>query len=203
MIYKFALLKRGIKSGLRSISTPNIISLFKENLALFRLTNLVTQYPKVQRNSELNEVIEKKEILDSFLKNNIKPLQYDRAEEVDHDFFKDLLKMGLFSAPKELGGLGFNASQSSLLLECLPKYDLAVAVMFGVQQTIGSNAILKYGSTFLKSTYIPKLSCGEMIGCFCLTESEAGSDASSIKTFAIYDGSNDSWVLNGTKIWFT
>ncbi|KAF0988716.1 hypothetical protein HZS_7868 [Henneguya salminicola] len=174
MIYKFALLKRGIKSGLRSISTPNIISLFKENLALFRLTNLVTQYPngfnskiiKVQRNSELNEVIEKKEILDSFLKNNIKPLQYDRAEEVDHDLFKDLLKMGLFSAPKELGGLGFNASQvymplthlqSSLLLECLPKYDLAVAVMFGVQQTIGSNAILKYGSTFLKSTYIPKV----------------------------------------------
>src|SRR5690606_6492905 len=77
--------------------------------------------------------------------------------------------------------------------------DSGLRTFVSVQGSLAMSAIYKHGSEEQKQQWLPKMAAGEAIGCFGLTEPTAGSDPSSMKTFARRDG--DDWVINGSKRW--
>ena len=79
--------------------------------------------------------------------------------------------------------------------------DGACSTILSVNNSVVCGPLLKFGSDFLKETYLKPLASGEKLGCFCLTEPQAGSDASALKTKAVKDG--DSYVISGTKQFIT
>jgi alkylation response protein AidB-like acyl-CoA dehydrogenase len=104
------------------------------------------------------------------------------------------------SIPTEYGGMGMDFKTSMLAAEAVGgghSFSVAISAHSG----IGTLPILYYGSEEQKQKYIPKLASGEWLGCYCLTEPSAGSDANSGKTKAVLEG--DQWNLNGQKMWIT
>jgi alkylation response protein AidB-like acyl-CoA dehydrogenase len=77
----------------------------------------------------------------------------------------------------------------------------ATSVLMSVHSSVGCGPILKYGTDAQKRRYLPDMAQGTAIGCFCLTEPQAGSEAHNLKTRAVLDG--ESWVLNGAKQFVT
>jgi alkylation response protein AidB-like acyl-CoA dehydrogenase len=128
---------------------------------------------------------------------------WDEKAELPAEFIEELKGFGLFGLviPEEHGGLGFGASAYSRALQEVARFDAAVAVTIGAHSSIGMRGLLLFGTAEQRERFYPKLSTGEMIAAFCLTEPGSGSDAASIKTTAVREG--DDWVLNGSKIWIT
>ncbi len=112
----------------------------------------------------------------------------------------DLGLMGM-TAPEDLGGAGMDFTSYILAINELSKVSAVVAVILSVHTSVGTNPILLFGTDEQKEKYVPKLASGEYLGAFCLTESEAGSDAASIKTRAVKSG--DHYILNGSKVFIT
>jgi alkylation response protein AidB-like acyl-CoA dehydrogenase len=108
--------------------------------------------------------------------------------------------MGIMVDPK-YGGSGLDAISYVLIMEELSKVDASASVIVSVNNSLVCYGIESYGSDAQKQKYLPKLATGESIGAFCLSEPEAGSDATSQKTTAIDMG--DHYVINGTKNWIT
>lgn len=108
--------------------------------------------------------------------------------------------MGIMVDPK-YGGSGMDTISYALVMEELSKIDASASVMVSVNNSLVCYGIETYGSANQKEKYLPKLATGEWIGAFCLSEPEAGSDATSQKTTAIDCGEH--YVLNGTKNWIT
>ena len=108
--------------------------------------------------------------------------------------------MGMMTAP-EYGGSGMDTISYCLAMEEISKIDNSVSVCMSVQNSLVQYAIESYGSEAQKAKYLPPLASGEVIGAFCLSEPEAGSDATSQQTTAIDKG--DYYLLNGTKNWIT
>lgn len=108
--------------------------------------------------------------------------------------------MGVMVDPK-YGGSGMDAISYVLIMEELSKIDASASVMVSVNNSLVCYGIESYGTELQKEKYLPKLASGEWIGAFCLSEPEAGSDATSQKTTAIDMG--DYYLLNGTKNWIT
>jgi acyl-CoA dehydrogenase family member 9 len=128
---------------------------------------------------------------------------WDEKAELPPEFIDELRNFGLFGLviPEDQGGMGFGAAAYSRALQEVAKFDASVAVTIGAHSSIGMRGLLLFGTEAQRARYYPKLSTGEMIAAFCLTEPGSGSDAASIKTTAVKDG--DDWVLNGSKIWIT
>lgn len=108
--------------------------------------------------------------------------------------------MGMMVNPK-YGGGGMDTLSYTLALEEIAKVDASAAVIMSVNNSLVCWVIEKYGSEEQKQKYLSRLVTGEWIGAFCLSEPEAGSDATSQKTEAILQG--DHYLLNGTKNWIT
>jgi len=108
--------------------------------------------------------------------------------------------MGIMVDPK-YGGSGMDAISYVLIMEELSKIDASASVMVSVNNSLVCYGLESYGSEEQKQKYLTKLATGESIGAFCLSEPEAGSDATSQKTTAIDMG--DHYVINGTKNWIT
>lgn len=108
--------------------------------------------------------------------------------------------MGIMVDPK-YGGSGMDAISYVLIMEELSKIDASASVMVSVNNSLVCYGLESYGSEEQKQKYLTKLATGEFIGAFCLSEPEAGSDATSQATTAIDMG--DHYVLNGTKNWIT
>jgi len=87
------------------------------------------------------------------------------------------------------------------MLEEVARLDAAIAVALSVTNSLAAQAVFKYGSEEQRGKYLPQLARGEMLGAFCLTEPQAGSDAAAIATSATREG--DLYRLNGTKSWVT
>lgn len=129
-------------------------------------------------------------------------------ERDEHQVFPDeLVKkmgalgfMGIMVDPK-YGGSGMDAVSYVLIMEELSKVDASASVIVSVNNSLVCYGIETYGSEEQKQKYLTKLATGEFVGAFCLSEPEAGSDATSQKTTAIDMG--DHYVLNGTKNWIT
>ena len=103
--------------------------------------------------------------------------------------------------PREFGGSEWDALALALCYEELGRADSSVRGFMTVHTSLVAQCILKWGSAEQKKNILPKLARGEWIGCYCLTEPNAGSDAASMETTATLDG--DAYVLNGEKIWIT
>ena len=108
--------------------------------------------------------------------------------------------MGIMVDPK-YGGSGMDAISYVLIMEELSKIDASASVMVSVNNSLVCYGLEAYGSEEQKQKYLTKLAAGECIGAFCLSEPEAGSDATSQTTTAIDMG--DHYVINGTKNWIT
>ncbi len=108
--------------------------------------------------------------------------------------------MGIMVDPK-YGGSGMDAISYVLIMEELSKIDASASVMVSVNNSLVCYGLEAYGTEEQKQKYLTKLATGESIGAFCLSEPEAGSDATSQKTTAVDKG--DHYLINGTKNWIT
>ena len=112
----------------------------------------------------------------------------------------DLGFMGIMVDP-EFGGSGMDTLSYVLIIEELSKIDASASVIISVNNSLVCYGIEKFGNKKQKNKYLPKLSTGESVGAFCLSEPEAGSDATSQTTLAVDKG--DHYIINGTKNWIT
>ncbi|WNJ20775.1 acyl-CoA dehydrogenase [Pontibacter sp. G13] len=140
-----------------------------------------------------------------FAENELKPGVIERDEK--QYFPKELLQrmgelgfLGMMVDP-QYGGGGMDTVSYVLAMEEIAKWDASAAVIMSVNNSLVCWGLEKFGSEEQKQKYLTKLSTGEMIGAFCLSEPEAGSDATQQKTTAIDEG--DHYLLNGTKNWIT
>lgn len=108
--------------------------------------------------------------------------------------------LGMMASPK-YGGGGMDTISYVLVMEELSKVDASSSVIVSVNNSLVCWGLDTYGNEAQKEKYLTKLTTGESIGAFCLSEPEAGSDATSQKTTAVDKG--DHYVLNGTKNWIT
>lgn len=108
--------------------------------------------------------------------------------------------MGMMVSP-EYGGGGMDTISYVLAMEEISKVDSSCSVIMSVNNSLVCWGIEEYGNDEQKATYLPRLASGEWIGSFCLSEPEAGSDATSQRTTAVDMG--DYYLLNGTKNWIT
>ncbi|MCB0722202.1 MAG: acyl-CoA dehydrogenase [Ignavibacteriae bacterium] len=157
-------------------------------------------------NFQLTE--DQKEIRDAardFAENEIAPssVQRDIKAEFPYDIVKkmgELGFMGMMVAP-EWGGAGMDTISYVLALEEISKVDASVGVIMSVNNSLVCYGIEKWGNDFQKEKYLKPLASGEKLGAFCLSEPEAGSDATQQRTTAVVEG--DYYVLNGIKNWIT
>ena len=125
------------------------------------------------------------------------------TDQIPAALFQEMKDLGLFGLclPEEYGGLGLTMEEEVLAAIELGKTSPAFRSAIGSNNGIGSTGIVIDGTPAQKEKYLPRLASGELIGSFCLTEPEAGSDAASLRTTAVRDG--DHYVLNGTKRFIT
>lgn len=125
-------------------------------------------------------------------------LQKFPKEEIEK--LSELGFMGMMVAP-EFGGSGLDTLSYVLAMEEISKVDASTSVIMSVNNSLVCWGLEKFGNQDQKEKYLKPLASGKKIGAFCLSEPEAGSDATSQKTTAIDQG--DHYLLNGTKNWIT
>lgn len=129
------------------------------------------------------------------------------ADEKAHRFQRELVsqmgQLGFFGCPipEKYGGNGMGYLAHALVCEEIARVSGSLRAGFNMQTMLTARTILKFGSEKQRQTLIPKLVRVELLGCFAITEPNAGSDAGSLKTTAIKKG--DSYILNGSKTWIT
>lgn len=140
-----------------------------------------------------------------FAQQVLKPgvIERDTKGEYPEEQVKAMADLGFFGVlvDPEYGGTGMDYISYSLIMEELSKVDNSCSVIVSAHNSLACWGIQKYGTEEQKKKYLPRLASGEIIGAFCLSEPEAGSDATSQTTEAI--DMVDHYVLNGTKNWIT
>jgi len=127
----------------------------------------------------------------------------EETDSIPPEIIAEMKEVGLFglTIPQEYGGIGLNMEEEAKIIfeitQAAPAFRSAFASTIG----IGSQGIVMDGTEEQKSKYLPRLAAGDIIGAFCLTEPDVGSDAASLKTSARRD--RDDYVLNGTKRFIT
>jgi len=129
--------------------------------------------------------------------------QIEEEDRIPQHLIAKAREMGLFglSIPEQYGGLGLTMLDRCLLLEELGRTNMGFTTYIGAHVGIGSTGIVEMAGEDLKKKYLPAMAAGEKLGAFALTEPDAGSDASSMKTNAVLRG--DRWILNGRKHFIT
>src|SRR5919107_481470 len=129
--------------------------------------------------------------------------EYDETARFPREQLKGLAELGLLGMiiPEEWGGAGFDTVAYALALEEIARADASVCVIVGVTNSVCCYPLLSYGTDEQKRKYLIPLARGETLGAFCLSEPQAGSDATALRTRAVRDG--DHYVINGTKSWVT
>ncbi|MBD0778656.1 acyl-CoA dehydrogenase family protein [Maribacter sp. ANRC-HE7] len=140
-----------------------------------------------------------------FAQNELLPgvIERDEAQRFPTEQVKrmgELGFLGMMVDPK-YGGSGLDTLSYALVMEELSKIDASSSVVVSVNNSLVCYGLEAYGSEEQKQNYLTRLASGEIIGAFCLSEPEAGSDATSQKTTALDKG--DHYILNGTKNWIT
>ena len=130
-------------------------------------------------------------------------LEWDEEQTFPLEAIKHAGKLGLMGAifPEELGGAGLGYIDYAIIIEELARVDPSVGLIVAAHNSLCTNHIFLAGTCEQKQRYIPKLASGEWIGCWSLTEPEAGSDAAGTRTKAVKHG--QCWVLNGGKTFTT
>ncbi len=145
-----------------------------------------------------------KEAVRSFAEAEIKPHvnEMDEAAQLKPELIKKLFEMGLMGieSPETYGGAGSSFTMACLAVEELGRIDGSVSVLVDVQNTLVTNAIIRWATEDQKKKYLPKMAT-EWVGAYALSESTSGSDAFALKLKAELKG--DKYILNGSKLWIT
>ncbi|HEY7342317.1 MAG TPA: acyl-CoA dehydrogenase family protein [Ktedonobacterales bacterium] len=140
-----------------------------------------------------------------FANDEVAPLarKADETGEFPMHLIRRMAEFGFLGGPiaREYGGAAMDAISFALVCEELGHADSSVRGLLTVHASLVSGCIEQWGTAEQKERYLPKLTRGEWIGCYCLTEPEAGSDAANIQTTATTDG--EDYLLSGEKIWIT
>lgn len=130
-------------------------------------------------------------------------MEWDEAQTFPLAVVKQLGQLGYMGSifPEEYGGAGLGYVDYSIIIEELSRVDASVGIIVAAHTSLCCNHIYKAGSEEQKQRYLPKLTTGEWIGCWSLTEPEAGSDAAGTRSTAVRDG--EDWVVNGSKTFTT
>jgi butyryl-CoA dehydrogenase len=129
--------------------------------------------------------------------------EWDRAETMDREIVAKLAEVGFLGAvlPEEHGGMGLDTISYCLVMEELGRADSSVRGIVSVNLGLVGKTIVRWGTEEQKQEWLPRLVSGDALGCYALTEPEAGSDPASLRTRAERDGGD--WVLSGSKIFIT
>lgn len=181
--------------------------------SLFHAQRLVSGFRffslgQVNRLNSLHELTAEesllKESVSRFAREQIRPLVKEMDEKcaMPDSLIQKLHHNGYLSVevPPEFGGSGLNFFSVVLTLEEIAKVDMSVTVMVEVQNSLINALIWKYGTEEQIKKYLPRLS-RDMVGSFCLTEPDSGSDAFALKTVAVKEG--DHFIMNGSKLWIS
>jgi len=165
---------------------------------------MVFPYPEQDKEEKENLDL----ILETFRKfaeDKIDSSKFDEISETPTEVIDGLKELGFFGLviPEEYGGFGITSTSYVRVLEAAGSVDGSIALLIGAHQSIGLKGLLLFGTEEQKKKYLPKLATGELIAAYCLTEPDAGSDASGIKLRAVRDEKKGIYVLNGTKMWIT
>jgi len=140
-----------------------------------------------------------------FAKSELLPgvIERDELQSFPEQQIKKLGELGFMGmmVDQKYGGAGMDTISYVLAMEEISKIDASCSVAMSVNNSLVCWGIETFGTEFQKEKYLKPLAKGEMLGAFCLSEPEAGSDATSQKTTAVDCG--DHYVLNGTKNWIT
>ena len=144
-----------------------------------------------------------KDFIEQEILTNIEKIEKQEGTVVA-DTLRNAGQLGLLgvSIPEDLGGLGMSFNTSMLIADIIGVAG-SFGTTYGAHTGIGTLPILYYGTEEQKQKYIPKLATGEWIGCYCLTEPGAGSDANAGKTNAKLSKDGKKYIINGQKIWIS
>jgi len=140
-----------------------------------------------------------------FCEKEIKPIakKIDQEEYFSEELYKKMGRMGLLgmTVPQKYGGAGIDRVSYMVALEEISRVCGSTGIIVEAHNSLGVGHIYERGTEKQRKKYLPKLTNGEEMAAWALTEPNAGSDASSIQTTAVLDG--DEWVINGTKQFIT
>ncbi|RLD25837.1 MAG: acyl-CoA dehydrogenase [Bacteroidetes bacterium] len=130
-------------------------------------------------------------------------IERDEKQEFPHEQVKKMAELGFLGmmVDPKYGGSGLDTISYVIAMEEISKIDASASVIMSVNNSLVCWGLEAFGTEEQKQKYLTKLATGECLGAFCLSEPEAGSDATSQKTIAIDKG--DHYILNGTKNWIT
>ena len=129
-------------------------------------------------------------------------IEANRDEVFDKSIYKEMAQLGFLGAPiKGYDCAGTNYVSYGLIAREIERVDSSYRSAFSVQTSLAMHAIYQFGSEEQKNFYLPKMAKGDLIGCFGLTESDAGSDPASMRTNAV--AKDGGYILNGSKTWIT
>jgi butyryl-CoA dehydrogenase len=155
-------------------------------------------------NPDMKHKVVRKAVRD-FAETELAPIAHDidREARFPWEVIEKMKLLNYFGlqAPREYGGADLDGISYSITIEELSRVSAAIGLCITVHNSVGMFPIVKFGSRDLKDRYLPKLASGDMIGAFCITEANAGSDAGGVETTAVREGS--SYIINGTKIFVT
>lgn len=163
----------------------------------------------LEKQLQIFKLTEEQELLRKTIREVAQENFKEKAREIDktHRFprenFNLLAKLGMtgLTIPEEYGGSSMDYVSYSIVIEEIARCCATTSVILAVHLSLCSMPIVKFGSDFLKTKYLKKLACGELLGAYCLSESASGSDAQAMQTRA--EDKGDRFILNGTKAWIT
>ena len=146
-----------------------------------------------------------REMVAQFAQEHIAPVARDnqKASQFPAEIITRAAELGLMAVayPAEYGGAGMDFVAYMLAVEGISRYCASTGVILSAHSSLAIDPIFRFGTEDQKRSFLPDLCAGKKIGCFCLTESAAGSDAGATKTTATQVG--DTWVINGAKQFIT
>ena len=146
-----------------------------------------------------------RQMVREFAEREIAPvvMEYDESQNFPWEIIRKLAELGLLGIliPSHYGGSGMGYIDFAIIIEELARVDPSISLTVTAHNSLCCNHIYLYGTEKQKNTYLPPLASGKKLGAWGLTEAEAGSDASAIRTTAVLR--NGQWVLNGSKLFIT
>jgi len=140
-----------------------------------------------------------------FLVKEVDPLSrwIEENDAMPDDLVHKARALGLFglTIPEQYGGLGLDLAGKCAIEEVMGQTNYGFATLIGNHTGISTTGIVALGNDAQKNKYLPRMATGEWVGCFALTEAQAGSDPSALRTTAVKQG--DRYIINGEKIYIT
>lgn len=146
-----------------------------------------------------------RQMVHEFAEQEVKPqaATTDREARFPEEIIQKAAELGLtgINVPDQYGGAGLPTLGTVIAIEEISRCCAATGVILSVNNSLVCDPLLKFANEEQKQRILKPLASGQLLGCFALTEPQAGSDASNLRTFAVRDG--DHYVIDGQKVWIT